>query len=545
MAELRGMDARQLEELDRLLTMPPETRYAGDPVGWAVRALGIPRHTIEWSLLPEYAGHTWDGTKDPLKVMLESLAAGKNVGIESATGTGKTFTAMVASFWYHATHKDALVVTTAPKEGQLTDLLWKEIGRKWPEYQARYPMAEMVKLRVRMRPKDEGWNIIGWACGTAADEESATRAQGFHAENMLIVVEEMPGVALPVLRAFQNTAVGTHNLILGLGNPDNQQDTLHQFCTSPGTVHIRISALDHPNVVTGREIIPGACTRKSVAFMAEKYKNDLPWMYDSRARGICPEQSAAALIKGEWVDRAFALWEVEAMHQGAKFAGVDVANSEAGDKGAIARGKGAAIEVEAFPCPSALDLGDRIADELASEGIEARYVAVDTSGIGASTADQSRRRGYRVQPFNGGPDPIMADGETDLTTEQQAVISTSRFKSKRGQGYWALREDLASGRLALRPNTQLRRELLNITFRSRNGYLLVESKDDIRARAGASPDMADAVMYANWIRPRRRERIPEPEISAFDPKILQAEYDTKYRFRSPATKPVSVDLGAY
>jgi phage terminase large subunit len=533
----------KLAELDRLLTMPPETRFKHDPVGWAVQVLQIPSWSLRWSELPEYQDHVWDGTPDPIATMLEAIARGENVGVESATGTGKTFAASIAALHYQATRRNSRVVTAAPKENQLTDLVWMEIGKHFPKYQARYPMAEMVSLRVRMDTKSDAWNIIGWVTGTAADEEVASKARGLHAEDQLILMEEMTGIPVPVMRAFEMTQVGEHNVTLGLGNPDAETDALHQWCTSPGVTHIRISALDHPNVVTGRDLIPGACTRKSVARMEAKYKRDTPWMYESRVRGICPTQSSSSLIQAEWVERAFALWEQEAMHRGPLFRGVDVANSEAGDKGAIAYGSGRAIRVESFPCPSAVGLGDQIATEFAADGVDPRYVAVDTAGIGASTADQARRRGYRVQSFNGGPDQLLVDGEIDLTPEERKVASSARFKSKRGQAYWALREDLQAGRLALRPDAQLKRELITPTFQSRGGFILVESKDDIKKRLGNSPDKADAVVYANWVRPRRREREEEAAFSAFDPKVLQAEYDAKYRFRSGTSTPIPVGDG--
>ena len=548
MTDLTKLSRKELEELDRLLTMPPETRFAKDPVGWMTTALGIPLHTLRWSSLPEYEHHQWDGTPDPIATMLEALAQGKDVGVESATGTGKTFAAGAAALWFNATHENSLVVTTAPKEDQLTVQLWKEIGRHWPRFKGRYPMASTVKLRVRMREAEgesEVWSILGWACGVDANEESATRAQGFHAAHMLTILEETPGIPLPVLRAFQNTSVGAHNPILALGNPDNEQDTLHEFCLSPGVVHIRISALDHPNVVCGREVIPGACTQKSVDWMREKYQHDLPWMFDSRARGICPAQSTDALIKAEWVDRAFALWDNPEMHKGPQFRGVDVANSEAGDKAAIAKGQGRAIEVRAFACPSAVSLGDDIVTEFEADGVEARYVAVDTAGIGAATADQARRKGYRVYAFNGGADQMNTDGELDLTTDEKKVVSVGKFKSKRGQGYWQLRQDLAAGRLALKPNAKLKRELMTPTFQSRGGFIIVESKEDLKKRLGKSPDESDAVMYANWIRPRRAERIEEPEISAFAPEVLQAEFDRKYRFRARKGRPAAPDFGGY
>lgn len=48
---------------------------------------------------------------------------------------------------------------------------------------------------------------------------------------------------------------------LALGKPHSVSDVLHQFCLLPVTIHVRISALDHPNVVADDEIVPGSVAR--------------------------------------------------------------------------------------------------------------------------------------------------------------------------------------------------------------------------------------------------------------------------------------------
>lgn len=271
----------------------PDIAYQHDPVGWMRDRLGIPERMVKWSLHPEYAGHRWDGTPDPLARMCEAIAAGQDCGVESATGTGKTFLAAAIVLWFVACFEDALVVTTAPKEGQLTTQLWKEIGRAWGKFSAAYPWASKVTLRIRMKEgsgEQETWAILGYACAVGSVEDSATKAQGFHAAHMLIVTEETPGIDPAVMTAFKNTCTGDHNVRLALGNPDHPRDSLHRFCQEKDVVAIRVSAYDHPNVVCGREVIPGAVGRKSVASKLEDYKGETHPMFKSRVRGICPEE---------------------------------------------------------------------------------------------------------------------------------------------------------------------------------------------------------------------------------------------------------------
>ena len=99
--------------------------YQRRPFDWIVERLGVDAETLLWSLDEAYRSHTWDGTPDPMVVILTTLANWDNVGIESGTGTGKTFLAACITLWFLACHEDSIVVTVAPKDGPLKLQLWK------------------------------------------------------------------------------------------------------------------------------------------------------------------------------------------------------------------------------------------------------------------------------------------------------------------------------------------------------------------------------------------------------------------------------------
>lgn len=524
---LAGLSEAEREEVYRLLTMPPETRYARDPVGWAVEVLGVPEWSLRWSLLPEYRDHRWDGTVDPIARMLEAIAEGRDCGVESATGTGKTYGAAIAVLWFIATHQDALVVTTAPKEDQLKVQLWKEIGRHWPRFKQRYPMASTVQLRVRMMDgegQDDVWGAIGWACGVDADEESATRAQGFHAPHMLVVTEETPGVPQPVMEAFANTRTGLHNPQLSLGNPDHQQDALHRFCILPTTEHIRISGYDHPNVVCGREVIPGATTRKALDGMQVRYGEGTP-MFNSRARGVCPDQAINALIRAEWVERAFANYEDLRYHVGGGAMGVDVAQSEAGDKACKAYGTGSALhEVIAFPCTNADELGERVVMEAQQKGVQGKHVGVDAIGVGSNVVNAGKRLGYPLTALqSAGRDEPSKDDVADLRPGESAVVGVEQCLNLRSRMWWQLAQDLQAGRLAIKRNDSVKKDLLAMTWEPKNGKIAVQSKLQLRKTLGRSTDEGDAVVYWNWVRPRKQVVSADVEVDPFSPDVLLAQ----------------------
>jgi phage terminase large subunit len=498
-----GVVRQGLASAAAILAATPSTgiapeRYQRDPIAWMHDRLHIPEEHVRWSKLPAYAGHTWDGDRDPLAKALEALADWKDVGVESGTATGKTIILGAATtLWFLDCFPEALVVTGAPKERQLELHLWKEIGRFWPRFQAYRPAARLLHLEIRMVPRaDEsgmaGWQAVGFPVGVGASEESATRAQGFHAEHMLIITEETPGIHAATMTAFEQTSQAPHNLRLALGNPDHAQDELHRFCQSPGVVAVRISALDHPNVVLDDPgYIPGAVSRAKLDDRLRKYGPENP-LYLSRVRGLCPTDATDSLIRFSWLVAARDRQDVAELElQGPEAMGVDVANSEDGDKAAIARGRGARCrEVREYRCPDANAFGRlQVAPEIGPD-LDAGCVGVDGVGVGAGTVNELKRLGHVVQSLLGSAAPVPLPDQEE------------RFLNLRSQMWWQAREDLRLGRLGVPADEELFADLTTPRWGLQKGKIVVESKDELKKRLGRSPNKGDAFVYWNWVRQR-------------------------------------------
>lgn len=511
----------------------PHVEYRADPVGWARDKLGIPENTLRWSRNPGYEFHKWDGTPDPLASALEALARGQCVVMESGTGTGKTFTLAVGQFWFQACWQNALVRSHAPKQDQLTDHMWKEIADMWPRFQRHFRKAKLDFLRIRMDGTDK-WGARGVVAGVRAEENesgSATKAQGAHAEHMLSIVEETPGMPPPIMTAIRQTSVSPHNLIWAVGNPDHQFDELHKLVGLPRFVHIRVSALDHPNVVCNNpDIIPGAVS----ALRIDEAKIDPgegTLMYDSRVRGISPAQSADAIIKLEWLEEAAKRYEARdksavELLVGAK--GVDVAKSRNGDKAAVATFRGEYLtNLRAFQCSSTTGLGRDVVAECRLEGIAIQNVGVDTVGLGAGTQEAIAEVDPSVVSLAGGPIKGAQRGDKD----NEWTPDSNRFLSLRCQMWWQLAEDLRKGKVHMPRHAALWRQLTSVKYEVDRQKVIVESKQDIRKRTGgASPDEADAVVYANWVRPREKriEQVITPVDHTRDIGAQESEYAQQY-----------------
>jgi hypothetical protein len=478
-------------------THAPAGVYAADPIRWMVEALGIPERTLRWSMHPAYGKHAWDGDVDPLVKMCTALAEGHHCAVEAGTGTQKTFTAAALVLWFLESFEGAIVITNAPKEDQLTLHIWKEIGRLWPLFQGRHPTARLDHLQIRMRPPLKEWSAIGFPVGVGASEEIAQRAKGFHGEHMLIITEETPGIHGAIMTALENTCTAPHNLRLNLGNPSHGLDELHRATTNPNTVAVRISGTDHPNVVTGdANYVPGAMSRGIVQERKHKY-TEQGRLFLSQVRGMCPTEATDALIRWSWCidarDRGNDKTVREALAKGPRALGVDIANSDNGDRAAIAEGIGAVLKgVTTKVCPDANVYGRiEVAPLIGPNAIAASRVGVDGVGVGAGTINELKRLKHFVRNLNGGESPIEIHGQEE------------QFLNLRAQMWWQLRIDLQKGEVILPADEELFQDLTAIAWGTRGKKIFVESKDELRARLRRSPDKGDAAVYWNWVRQTR------------------------------------------
>lgn len=517
-----------------------------NPLFWLEDRFGEPTTHFKWSAIDGYDGHEWDGDADPLMKAWMSVAAGHHTAIEAATGTSKTFWLARVAYWFLDSFEDSLVVTTAPKREQLTMNLWAEMGKTFNKFKKLRPKAEMIDLKVRVeglkhsqnRSDDlsdeeleeidltQSWIIRGWSAGSGSDEDSANKARGFHRKNMLIIVEETPGISNAVMNAFKNTCTGEHNIILAVGNPDNKLDQLHRFASLSYVRNYRISAYDYPNVVLSKEVFPGGASNKSIEERAEEYGKGSN-MYNRMVKGMSPGEAEDSLVRLQWIvdccrrpREAFdsvEAYEAELAQDDGSYnaVGVDVAQSEAGDKAANAWGKSNnLIHLHYFYCDNATHLAYNLImdnEVLEKDGYTNYYthkineynipsacIGVDTVGIGVATLNAFVDNGYEVTSLQG---KQWDEG----IPEDENGNPLYRFANLRSQMYWEAREDLRNGKLNILITDKeilrkLQEELTSPKFEIRDNTVAVESKEKIRKRIGRSPDLADAFVYWNFVR---------------------------------------------
>ena len=160
------------------------------------------------------------------------------VAVRSCNGSGKTFTAALATLWWLVCHDEAIVITTAPSERQVREILWREIRSLHSK--TRYLVGgKMSKTRLEFSA-----NRFGFGFTTT----SMNRIQGFHSANLLVVVDEASGVNEEIFSGLSSCLTTSNAKMLMLGNPLSSSGTFYDAFhgNSENWKGIHISVFDLP-----------------------------------------------------------------------------------------------------------------------------------------------------------------------------------------------------------------------------------------------------------------------------------------------------------
>jgi len=176
----------------------------------------------------------------------------RKILVRSCNGAGKTTALAALCNWKLSQFPESIVLTTASSWTQVTRSLWGEIRRQ-ARFASLYDQSDIASTHIKLDDKH-------YAIGISPSMPE--NAQGFHAPNMLIAVDEATGVQREIIDALWGNATGSDAQMIMIYNPIDE--TSYPFTAEEtGKWHvITISAFEHPNVIEGREIIPGAVTRE-------------------------------------------------------------------------------------------------------------------------------------------------------------------------------------------------------------------------------------------------------------------------------------------
>lgn len=481
--------------------------------------------------------------------MMEAFCTNEWTTVTGSAASWKTTSAALYALakWFSSPTDTVVIMTSVTLDG-LRRRIWKEVTRY---YNLRPAMGNLVQSRncIQWAKGSDESGIFGVATDKGEIDKAIAKIIGFHAPNIIIVVDEMQYVSEAIVEACVNLQTGCENFqFIGLGNADDQLDPHGRMCEpkngwdsiSPEAeswetkrgVCVHLDALAAPNVRAGKVVYPNMINQRDIDNTAEMYGPDSPQFWQMR-RGFWPPEgvsktvlSAPMIVKGKARDKA--TW-VSGYTMGA---GLDPA-FEGGDRCILRIGKCGLADVkdgnEPNPFQSRLEqsgsyvislseiipvklnvkdvnpihyqIAAQVKEACSSRGIAPDMFALDSTGEGGGLASIIQREWS----------PAILTVEFGGRASQRPVSSTNpkrsdlEYLNRVTELWFAFRLAVLSGQIR-DLDDETASEFCRRHWEMRGSLITVETKAKMKERTRKSPDLADAcaVLYELF-----RTRMPQ------------------------------------
>ncbi len=222
------------------------------------------------------------------KEALADIAAYPRVAIKSGQGVGKTSLESIVLLWFLSCFPYARIVATAPTYHQLNDVLWTEVSKWMSNSPLLNELLKWMNTYVCVRKNEKRWFAVARA---PFKPESM---QGYHADNMLFIVDEASGVPEPIMEAILGTLSGDNNKLLLCGNPTRTTGTFYEAFHGDASIYRQrtVSSLDSSRT-----------SKENIESLVRKYGKDSN-VVKVRVYGEFPDQDDDVFIPLSIVERA-------------------------------------------------------------------------------------------------------------------------------------------------------------------------------------------------------------------------------------------------
>lgn len=228
--------------------------------------------------------------------VMHSVRDHQYTAVKAGHSVSKSFTAARLALWFLICYgPKATVITTAPGDNQVRNILWREIRDAHSSAKCALP-GKPLTISYEL---DDKWFAIGFATRPDTVTQQATAFQGFHNEHVLIIFDEAAGIMPQIWEASEGLMTSGDCRFLAIGNPTSAFGKFVD-CFAPDSQYnqITISVLDTPNYKEGREVIPGLSGQAYERSMRNKY-GPRSNTYRARVLGEIPEVVEGAIFGKE------------------------------------------------------------------------------------------------------------------------------------------------------------------------------------------------------------------------------------------------------
>lgn len=408
---------------------------------------------------------------DKLEEIVRSVQNHKRTTVRSGHGVGKSWLMARIALWFLMTHRPAKVITTAPTWPQVEKILWGELRDAISKSRAEFG-GRLLQTEYHIR--DDTFAVgLSTTEGVASREYGATKLQGYHSPNLLVILDEGAGVAPEIWTSATSLITGENNKIVAIGNPASPSGPFYDTFTSPIWNKIHISCYDHPNIKEQKVLIPGCVTQEWVD------ERVIEWgglsLFEAKVLGNFPDEGEDTLFPLSFVEAA-----VEREVPDARYVdfGVDVARF--GDDETICYSrKGEKYKLEFVMKKRATTEVSGAITKLYKDTEYARALAVDDTGVGGGVTDICRENNLPTRGLNFG----------------EKARESEKFFNLKAEIFWNLAQEFRNGTISIPNDPILISQLTSIKFSyTSKEQIKIEGKDEMKKRGLKSPDRADALV---------------------------------------------------
>ncbi len=403
------------------------------PVGFAIGILGMSLYDWQGKIL-------WDADKPGA------------ISLKAGNGSGKTTSiAAPLALWHAVAFKDSLTIITAGVYRQVKEQLFPAIRRHARKFGG-------WKFNDTDITAPNGSRIIGFST------DEAGRFEGWHNENLLVIVDEAKSVPDSIFEAIERCQP---TRLIVMSSPGGCSGFFYE------AFHSRRKFF-HQHTVTSFQC--PHLSKRWIDEQIEKYGEHSPLVRSMIFAEFMATNEGNTAIPLTLLERCVA--NPPAFEPGAVRAFCDFAAG--GDENVLAIARGNRVEIAAAwrekDTMSAVGHFIRLFRE---HGLSAESIACDAGGLGIPICDRLQECGWNIRRVNNG----AAAREPEMYGNVAAEIWIKGARMIE-QGQVILPDDR-------KLFSQLTTRLLKTNSR---GQILLESKDQLRARGLPSPDRADAVL---------------------------------------------------
>jgi phage terminase large subunit len=391
-----------------------------------------------------------------------------------STGSGVGKTALLARLCLHFLHTRPypIVPCTAPTQRQLYNVLWAEISRAIHTSPILTSLFEWTQERIYLKGHKEDWFAVAITSAPPKPGVTTTESlQGYHAENILFLLDEVSGIADQVLGAADGAMSTPSARAIMASNPTRNTGYFYRATTDP-----RLADLWAIKYVDAEQIEASYIDKTYIQRLKVIYGEESDY-FRMRVRGLPPRTEFNALVSPEQI---FEAHKRILPRSGHKFLSCDPARY--GDDDTVFYVRDGNVIIERI-CVHGLDTM-----QVASAGLQLykvhdpEEIRVDTIGIGSGVYDKMRLdlgvHKNRMKAVHVGED----------ANDKQA------FFNKRAEIAWQIRTNIDNLSIPiLTPALDEELTALRYGWDSKDKRIKLEPKDETKKILGRSPNDADSL----------------------------------------------------